>query len=38
MKPKKIELYDEIISLVMLALLFMVPFGFGVAVGLIIAY
>jgi hypothetical protein len=38
MKPKDIKLGDEIISLIMLALIFMVPFGFGVAVGLIIAW
>ena len=36
MKPKEIDLFDEVLSLVMLALVFMVPFGLGVAVGLII--
>lgn len=38
MKPKDIKLGDEIISLVMLALVFMVPFGLGVAVGLFISH
>jgi hypothetical protein len=36
MKPKEIGLFDEIISLVMLALIFMVPFGLGVVVGLLL--
>lgn len=37
MKPRKIELQDELLALVMLALMFMVPFGLGVAVGLLLA-
>jgi hypothetical protein len=36
MKPKEIDLFDEMLSLVMLALVLLVPFGLGVAVGLII--
>jgi hypothetical protein len=31
------KLMDEILSLVMLLLLFLVPFGLGVAVGLMLA-
>jgi hypothetical protein len=36
MKPKEIGLFDEVISMVMLALIFMVPFGLGVVVGLLL--
>lgn len=35
MKPKEIDLFDEMLSLVMLALVLLVPFGLGFAMGLI---
>jgi hypothetical protein len=37
MKPNRIELEDELLALAMLLLLFMVPFGLGVAFGLMLA-
>lgn len=37
MKPNRIELEDELLALVMLALIVMVPFGLGVAFGLMLA-
>ena len=37
MKPHNIELGDELLALSMLLLLFLVPFGLGVAVGLMLA-
>jgi hypothetical protein len=37
MRPNKIELEDELLALAMLLLLFMVPFGLGVAFGLMLA-
>ena len=37
MRPNKIELEDELLALAMLLLLFIVPFGLGVAFGLMLA-
>ncbi len=37
MRPNRIELEDELLALAMLLLLFMVPFGLGVAFGLMLA-
>jgi hypothetical protein len=37
MRPRNIELEDELLALVMLALIVMVPFGLGVVVGLLLA-
>jgi hypothetical protein len=36
MKPHNIELGDELLALSMLLLIIMVPFGLGVAVGLLL--
>jgi len=35
MKPKEIDLFDEVLSLVMLALVLLVPFGLGFVMGFI---
>ena len=37
MKPNRIEIEDELLAIAMLLLLFMVPFGLGVAFGLLLA-
>jgi hypothetical protein len=37
MKPRNIELEDELLAIAMLLLILMVPFGLGVAVGLMLA-
>ena len=36
MKPNRIEIEDELLAIAMLALMFMVPFGLGVVVGLLL--
>ena len=37
MRPNRIEIEDELLAIAMLLLLFMVPFGLGVAFGLMLA-
>ena len=37
MKPRNIELEDELLAIAMLLLILMVPFGLGVAIGLMLA-
>ena len=37
MKPRNIELEDELLAIAMLLLILMVPFGLGVPIGLMLA-
>lgn len=37
MKPNRIEIEDELLAIAMVLLLIMVPFGLGVAFGLMLA-